>query len=79
MQYTNNDTQEVIEACEIVDIVETFDSYSLSLPLLGKTVGFPKQGIDYIPQIGDFYIDKGEITDSIIVNAADFENKYTVA
>ncbi len=75
MEFASKETQEVITAYEIRAVVETDDSYSISMPELGMTVGVFKDQIDK-PNIGDFYNDNGTIELSEIYSAVDIAVGY---
>lgn len=80
MPYINNETQEIVNAYAIEQVIELEGHYAISIPDARKSVGlFPEQTASYIPQISDFYIDKGNIVDSYIVDHATFASNYTGA
>jgi hypothetical protein len=76
MIYKNKQGESII-AYRITNVIETIDSYSLSLPEFGAIIGFWKDKLNFIPQVGDFYIHKDEIIDSEVMSAESFLSLYT--
>lgn len=80
MIYTDKNGAKV-QALRISEVSQSgFGNYAISLPEANKTVGlYIEQTKNYVPQVGDYYIDNGEIADSLVVSATDFANNYTEA
>lgn len=78
MQYRNNNTGLIVTAYQIGSVMQGADNYAISLPEIAQTIGlYPSQTVSYIPQIGDFYVDMGDIASSFVVNQTDFLLNYT--
>lgn len=78
MNYTKNDNSETIVAYTISEVILTeLKNISITLPDAKKAVGlYPEQTADYTPMVGDFYIDAGDIKESSVMAAADFNKIY---
>lgn len=79
MQYKNNNTGEIITAYKIELVSSCEDYYVINLPEADKIIGLlPAQTVNYIPIVGDVYIDNGQIETSLIISIEEFSNNYSV-